>query len=64
MPALSGTDQWTKIYDSYAGPWCFCKDPAAGIENSSQYCAPALETPEQINLQCVTLCVTPESRHT
>ena len=22
-----GTDQWSYIYDSYAGPWCFCKDP-------------------------------------
>jgi hypothetical protein len=20
-------DQWSYIYDSYAGPWCFCKDP-------------------------------------
>jgi hypothetical protein len=21
------TDQWSYIYDSYAGPWCFCKNP-------------------------------------
>jgi hypothetical protein len=20
-------DQWRYVYDSYAGPWCFCKDP-------------------------------------
>ena len=46
-----GKDQWSYIYDSYAGPWCFCKDPIPGIENTSQYCTPALDNPEQINLQ-------------
>ena len=51
----AGTEQWSYIYDSYAGPWCFCKDPVPGAENSSQYCAPAMETPEQINLQCKSL---------
>ena len=47
----SGTNQFTFVYDSYAGPWCFCRDPGHGAENSSQYCTPALDTPEQINLQ-------------
>jgi len=47
----SDTDQWSYLYDSYAGPWCFCKDPVIGVENSSQYCTPPLNTPEQINLQ-------------
>ena len=32
----AGSDQWTRISDSFAGPWCFCKDPVAGVENSSQ----------------------------
>lgn len=47
----AATDEFTYIYDSYAGPWCFCKDPIPSVEKSAQYCAPALETPEQINLQ-------------
>ena len=24
-----GKDQWSYIFDSYAGPWCFCKDPVS-----------------------------------
>ena len=24
-------DQFSFIYDSYAGPWCFCKDPVRAI---------------------------------
>jgi len=40
----------TYIYDSYEGPWCFCKDPVPG-ENATQYCTPAKHVPEQINLQ-------------
>jgi hypothetical protein len=46
------------ITSSYAGPWCFCKGsssdgaaPAGTGWNGSQYCLPALGTPEQINLQ-------------
>jgi len=46
-----GADEFAYIYDSYAGPWCFCKDPVAGIENTSQYCTPPTNIPEQINLQ-------------
>jgi hypothetical protein len=38
------------IFDSYEGPWCFCKDPVAG-EANQQYCTPPKSTPEQINLQ-------------
>lgn len=38
------------IFDSYEGPWCFCKDPVPG-ENATQYCTPAKHSPEQINLQ-------------
>ena len=45
-------DGETYIFDSYEGPWCYCKDPAAG-ENKTQYCNPAAaaSAPEQINLQ-------------
>jgi hypothetical protein len=25
-------DQFTYIYDSYAGPWCFCKDPVRHLQ--------------------------------
>jgi hypothetical protein len=59
MPAnQSGTNECdcaekdgdTYIYDSYEGPWCFCKDPVAG-ENRSSYCTPPKHSPEQINLQ-------------
>ena len=40
------------IYDSYNGPWCFCKDPDPGVPNSTAlYCTPPRHIPEQINLQ-------------
>eukprot|EP00051_Salpingoeca_urceolata_P027595 m.482294 g.482294 ORF g.482294 m.482294 type:complete len:583 (-) comp22487_c0_seq1:276-2024(-) len=38
------------ITDSFAGPWCYCKDPAPG-EPFAAYCRAAWRTPEQINLQ-------------
>ena len=34
-------DGETYIFDSYEGPWCYCKDTIAG-ENTTQYCNPAL----------------------
>eukprot|EP00937_MAST-01D_sp_MAST-1D-sp2_P003571 g3571.t1 len=43
-------DGETYIFDSYEGPWCYCKDPVAG-ENKTQYCNPPMQQPEQINLQ-------------
>ena len=43
--------QFEYIASSYAGPWCFCKDPVANVTNTSQYCVPAVSVPEQINLQ-------------
>eukprot|EP00040_Diaphanoeca_grandis_P038935 m.257739 g.257739 ORF g.257739 m.257739 type:complete len:608 (-) comp35653_c0_seq1:175-1998(-) len=42
-------DNMTYIYDSYAGPWCFCQTAPGLIE--PLYCTPAMKTPEQINLQ-------------
>ena len=31
-----GIDQWSYIYDSYAGPWCFCKDPVRSLEEEEE----------------------------
>ena len=28
-------DQYSYIYDSYAGPWCFCKDPVGNLVNQT-----------------------------
>lgn len=44
------SDQNETITDSFAGPWCFCADPAPG-EEDKQYCMPPDSVPEQINLQ-------------
>merc|ERR1711871_132941 len=38
------------IFDSYQGPWCYCKQPQKGMP-SAAYCQPPQSTPEQINLQ-------------
>lgn len=38
------------VVNSYAGPWCYCKTPATG-HNNTQYCIPPMEVPEQLNLQ-------------
>mmetsp|Transcript_42180 Transcript_42180/g.75523 ORF Transcript_42180/g.75523 Transcript_42180/m.75523 type:complete len:567 (-) Transcript_42180:138-1838(-) len=35
----------TYMEDSYAGPWCYCKD------GTSEYCTPPNSTVEQLNLQ-------------
>jgi hypothetical protein len=43
--------QFDFVTSSYAGSWCFCKDPVANVTNTSQYCVPAVSVPEQINLQ-------------
>lgn len=47
----------TYMLDSYAGPWCFCKDPGTAPSNREyntplmSYCKPPQSVPEQINLQ-------------
>lgn len=46
----SEKDQYTFITDSYAGPWCFCKNPEPG-ENQTAYCDPPKSVVEQLNLQ-------------
>eukprot|EP01052_Picozoa_sp_SAG31_P004966 SAG31_NODE_212_length_20157_cov_9.648868_11_plen_170_part_00 len=49
LPTPRTTDAWARS-DSYAGPWCFCKDPAPN-DPPTAYCLPAQSVPEQINLQ-------------
>eukprot|EP00729_Bicosta_minor_P009103 gene9103-12667_t len=41
-------DQQEYIYDSYAGPWCFCNE---GSTTTAAYCTAPTDIPEQINLQ-------------
>lgn len=36
-----------KIYNSFAGPWCYCKEDG----RKEQYCTPPTAVPEQLNLQ-------------
>jgi hypothetical protein len=38
------------VWNSFAGPFCYCASPAAGYDNA-QYCNPGSVAPEQINLQ-------------
>eukprot|EP00039_Didymoeca_costata_P020714 m.342179 g.342179 ORF g.342179 m.342179 type:complete len:577 (+) comp21074_c0_seq1:121-1851(+) len=44
------SDKSEVITDSFAGPWCVCKDPGSDGPFAA-YCTPPQSVPEQINLQ-------------
>jgi len=47
---LCAPDPDEVITDSFAGPWCYCLNPAKG-DPFAAYCKPPQSVPEQINIQ-------------